>query len=204
MPSSGGIAIPVTSCVATPSNYEDWTPSPEPSPEELSRAAKGDAEEFAALVERYQRMAYSIAYKILGNQADAEDAAQDAFLRCYRAMGQFRGDSTFSTWFFRIVVRAAIDIRRREHRHLPPTAVEEKAAEDPSHTSALVAALDALPDDYRIPTVLRDVYGLSYQEIAELTARPLGTVKVMVHRGRAVLRLRLRAEGLVPQTAGGG
>ena len=61
-------------------------------------------------------------------------------------------------------------------------------------SETLVAALHSLPDDYRVPTVLRDIYGLPYQEIADLTARPLGTVKVMVHRGRASLRLRLCAE----------
>ncbi len=153
-------------------------------------------------------MAYSVAYKVLGNRDDAEDAAQEAFLRCHRALGQFRGESSFSTWFFRLVLGAAVDVKRRENRQARPYALPETISSDSddfSHASVLVAALRALPDDYRIPTVLRDVYGLPYSEIARITDRPLGTAKVMVHRGRAALRLRLRAEGLGPDdTRAGG
>ena len=161
---------------------------------------------FTRIVERYQGMAYSIAYNILGDRMDAEDAAQEALLRCYRRLGQFRGDATFTTWFFRVVVSSALDLRRRERRRpetVPLTeVVDEIGAESPEglNGAALVSALGELPKDYRVPTVLRDVYGLPYQEIADVTGRPLGTVKVMVHRGRACLRLRLRACGLGPQT----
>lgn len=187
------------------SNLDKWIPSPDPSPRQLTRAANGDADAFNAIVERYQQMAYSVAFKILGNHADAEDAVQDAFLKCYRSLKRFRGDAAFSTWFFRLVVGSAVDVRRRERRRYHSTQAQPEAidcTEEP-RTSDLVAALGALPDDYRIPTVLRDVYGLPYQEIATVTGRPLGTVKVMVHRGRAVLRLRLRAAGLGPSGGGG-
>jgi RNA polymerase sigma-70 factor (ECF subfamily) len=151
-------------------------------------------------------MAYSIAYNILGDHLDAEDAAQEALLRCYRKLGQFRGDASFTTWFFRVVVSSALDLRRRERRR--PVAVpldelvDEIGAESPEGLdgAALMGALGELPDDYRVPTVLRDVYGLPYQEIAAATGRPLGTAKVMVHRGRACLRLRLRARGLGPES----
>lgn len=148
-------------------------------------------------------MTYSVAYKILGHHADAEDAAQDALLRCYRKLGQFRGEASFSTWLFRLVVASAVDLRRRERRRPQPVpeAFEELASQAglPTDTADLVAALGELPEDYRVPTVLRDVYGLPYQEIAEVTGKPIGTVKVMVHRGRASLRLRLRARGVGPQ-----
>ena len=151
-------------------------------------------------------MAYSIAYNILGDRLDAEDAAQEALLRCYRKLGQFRGDASFTTWFFRVVVSSALDLRRRERRR-PEAAplhelVDEIGAESPEGLdgAALMGALGELPDDYRVPTVLRDVYGLPYQEIAAVTGRPLGTAKVMVHRGRACLRLRLRARGLGPES----
>jgi RNA polymerase sigma-70 factor (ECF subfamily) len=185
------------------SNLDKRGLQPDLSPDVLARAAKGDVEAFTEIVERYQGMVYSVAYKILGHHADAEDAAQDAFLRCYRKLGQFRGDASFSTWLFRLVVASAVDLRRRERRR--PQPVPEvgqelvSAAGIPTDAAGLIAALGELPDDYRVPTVLRDVYGLPYQEIADVTGRPLGTVKVMVHRGRASLRLRLRAGGIGPQ-----
>jgi RNA polymerase sigma-70 factor (ECF subfamily) len=160
------------------------------------------------IVERYQTMVYSVAYNVLGSHADAEDAAQDAFLRCYRSLPQYRSEASFSTWLFRLALTTAVDCRRRERR-------QPEAAEMPDIADArapdlgegvdaptLVRALGDLPEDYRTPTVLRDVYGLPYQEIAELTGRPLGTVKVMVHRGRSSLRLRLRAAGARPGAAG--
>jgi RNA polymerase sigma-70 factor (ECF subfamily) len=152
-------------------------------------------------------MVYSVAYNVLGSRLDAEDAAQDAFLRCFRRLPQYRSEASFSTWLFRLALTTAVDARRRERRQPEPAEVPELADEraadfaDRVDPSALARALGDLPEDYRTPTVLRDVYGLPYQEIAELTARPLGTVKVMVHRGRAALRLRLRATGSVPAGA---
>jgi RNA polymerase sigma-70 factor, ECF subfamily len=184
------------------SNLDRWGLQPDPSPRVLTRAAAGDVEAFTEIVERYQDMVYSVTYKILGHHADAEDAAQDAFLRCYRKLSQFRGEASFSTWLFRLAVASAVDLRRRERRRPQPAPeVGDEAASPAGHptdTASLIAALRELPDDYRVPTVLRDVYGLPYQEIAEVTGRPLGTVKVMVHRGRASLRLRLRAAGIRP------
>lgn len=148
-------------------------------------------------------MTYTIAHKMLGNHGDAEDAAQEAFLRCFRRLGTFRGESAFSTWMFRLTVSAAADVRRREARRGDRgVGLCEEPAYEPSDSpdaGSLAAALGDLPPDYRLPTVLRDVYGLPYQEIAALTGRPLGTVKVLVHRGRASLRLRLRALGLAPE-----
>ncbi len=152
------------------SNPKEWRTPPDPSPADLARAAAGEHDAFRLIVERYQSMVYSVAYNLLGAHVDAEDAAQEVFLRCYRTLPQYRRESSFSTWLFRL--GEGVDAR------------------------TLVDALAELPDDYRTPTVLRDVYGLPYQEIADLTARPLGTVKVMVHRGRAALRLRLRAGGV--------
>ncbi len=183
----------------TPSNLK-WAALPDPTSAELARAVAGDVDAFRTIVERYQGMVYSVAYNVLGNHTDAEDAAQEAFLRCYRKLSQYRGEAAFSTWLFRLSLTASVDYRRRERRRPEPVEtpdiVDEVQAElgDGVSAASLTAALGALPEDYRVPTVLRDVYGLPYQEIADLTARPLGTVKVMVHRGRASLRLRLAAE----------
>ncbi len=183
-------------------------------------------------------MVYAIAYSLLGQPADAEDAAQEAFLRLYRKLGQFRGSASFTTWLYRLAVRAALDELRRRRRSserydlmagaiasgaapasgAPPAtdnsggrgrggrlrssgvaavADAEAQAMERLDALALAAALRALPVEYRIPVVLRDIHGLAYKEIAETTGRPVGTVKVMVHRGRGALRLRLRAAGVL-------
>jgi len=194
----------VTSSAMAPSNLHKWAALPDPSPAELGRAAEGDAQAFTLIVERYQGMVYSVAFNVLGNHTDAEDAAQEAFLRCYRKLPQFRGEATFSTWLFRLALTASVDYKRREKRQPEPVETPDLAAEaspqlgEGIDAATIVGALHDLPEDYRVPTVLRDVYGLPYLEIAEATGRPLGTVKVMVHRGRASLRLKLRAEGAGP------
>jgi RNA polymerase sigma-70 factor (ECF subfamily) len=180
------------------SNFQKWHALPDPSPAELARAMEGDARAFRLIVERYQGMVYSVAYNVLGDHTDAEDAAQEAFLRCYRTLPQYRSEASFSTWLFRVALTSAVDYKRRERRRPEPVEAPDLVDEltpdlgESILPAALVDALNGLPPDYRVPTVLRDVYGLPYQEIAELTGRPLGTVKVMVHRGRASLRLRLR------------
>lgn len=179
-----------------------WQSLPDPSPDDLRRAAEGDAEAFRHIVERYQGMVYSVAYNMVSSPTDVEDVAQEAFLRCYRKLPQYRSEASFSTWLFRLALTTAIDYRRRERRRPEPVLVPDQVdvvAGEPGEavTPAMLGeALRGLPADYRLPTVLRDVYGLPYQEIADLTHRPLGTVKVMVHRGRASLRLHLRAQGL--------
>ena len=189
----------------TASNLHKWASLADPSPAELARAIEGDAQAFKLIVERYQGMVYSVAFNVLGNHTDAEDAAQEAMLRCYRKLPQFRGEATFSTWLFRLALTASVDYKRREGRRPEPGETPDLVAEaapelgEGFDAAAIVAALHDLPDDYRVPTVLRDVYGLPYQEIAEATGRPLGTVKVMVHRGRASLRLKLRAGGAGPE-----
>ncbi len=179
------------------SNFQKWQALPDPSPAELARAATGDVQAFRQIVERYQGMVYSVAYNVLGDHVDAEDAAQEAFLRCYRTLPQYRAEATFSTWLFRVALTSALDYKRREKKRPEPVDVPDITDSAPDlgdgiTPAALVEALHDLPHDYRVPTVLRDIYGLPYQEIADLTGRPLGTVKVMVHRGRASLRLRLR------------
>jgi RNA polymerase sigma-70 factor (ECF subfamily) len=182
------------------SNLHKWATLPDPTPADLARAAAGDVDAFKTIVERYQGMVYSVAYNVLGNHTDAEDAAQEAFLRCYRKLPQYRSEARFSTWLFRLALTASIDYQRRERRRPEPVEVPDVAGDgqaelgDGITAATLTSALHDLPEDYRVPTVLRDIYGLPYQEIADVTARPLGTVKVMVHRGRASLRLRLGAE----------
>ena len=121
---------------------------------------------FKTIVERYQGMVYSVAYNVLGNHTDAEDAAQEAFLRCYRKLPQYRSEATFSTWLFRLALNASVDYKRRERRRPEPVEVPDVAAGEQAElgdgitAATLTSALHDLPDDYRVPTVLRDIYGL--------------------------------------------
>src|SRR5674476_1221434 len=95
----------------------------------IKRATEGDAQAFKLIVERYQGMVYSVAYNVLGNHTDAEDAAQEAFLRCYRKLPQFRSEATFSTWLFRLALTASVDYKRRERRHPEPVEMPDLADE---------------------------------------------------------------------------
>jgi len=174
---------------------------PEPSPHDLQAAAGGDREAFRRIVERYQGMVYTMAYNLLGNHVDAEDAAQEVFLRLHQKLNGFHGLSSFSTWLFRLSTNAIIDYQRRWRRLAAQPDVPEPAADPESEVlrrvgyQAVLQALNELPPDYRVPLVLRDLYGLSYREVSDAVDRPLGTVKASVHRGRTSLRLRLRATG---------
>jgi len=141
----------------TTSNPHKWAALPDPSPAELARAAEGDAQAFKLIVERYQGMVYSVAYNVLGNHTDAEDAAQEAFLRCYRKLPQFRGEATFSTWLFRLALTASVDYKRRDQRHPEPVETPDLAVEAAPQlgegvaAATIVAALSDLPEDYRVP-----------------------------------------------------
>ncbi len=174
-----------------------------PQDEDVVRAMNGDKEAFGRLVERYQAMVYTLAYNALGTHIDAEDAAQEVFLRAYRKLPGFRGASAFSTWLFRLAVNTVVDYQRREGRAPVPAEVPERTSQPESDAlervgyGALMSALGELPLEYRLPVVLRDVYGLEYKEIARVLDRPLGTVKAYVHRGRSALRLHLRGSGLL-------
>lgn len=185
----------------TPSNLADHTDLPEPSQHDVEAAAEGDQEAFRRIVERYQGMVYTMAYNLLGNHVDAEDASQEAFLRLHRKIGGFRGYSTFTTWFFRLAMNAIIDYQRRNRRHAVTPDVPEPVADPEADVlrragyANVMKALGDLPPDYRLPLVLRDLYGLRYGEISDALDRPLGTVKASVHRARTSLRLRLRADG---------
>jgi RNA polymerase sigma-70 factor (ECF subfamily) len=175
---------------------------------------------FEALVETHVDRCYAIALRILGNPHDAEEVAQDALVRAYRALAGYEPqrirELRLRAWLATIVVNLC---RNRVRRHAPPTtplaplveAGREPAAgeaTDPSRVAALaadrahLAALRAtLPDRYRIPVVLRHVADLSYAELAEVLGRPEGTVKAQVSRGLAMLRAAIPTSELEELTA---
>lgn len=177
----------------------------------IERAQSGNVQAFNGLVERYQGLAYSVAYRALGNPETAADATQDAFLAAFSGIRGFRGGS-FKAWLLRIVTNACYDVGRRAQRR-PATSLDhllqargETASDrivDPDsppegealraeQLEEIQAALLQLPFDQRTAVVLSDLHGLSYDEIAEATAVSLGTVKSRIARGRAKLRELLR------------
>jgi len=176
----------------------------------LIQAAKaGDIESFNRLVLLYQDIAYTVAYRIMGESDAAADAAQEAFISAFRKIHQFQGER-FKPWLMRIVTNACYDeLRRRQRR--PASSLEElheiaSLPELSSHDDnpeqraqlnelhhAIQDCITALPESHRVIAVLSDVEGYPYQEIVEITGLPLGTVKSRLSRARTRLRDCLQA-----------
>jgi len=170
----------------------------------IAAARQGDAGAYGSLVRRYQDRLCSSLMHICGSFADAQDAAQEAFLRAYLKLGSFTGASAVYTWLYRIAVNVAISEHRR--RRLPPPGeralLGEKEpsdrAEEPEENllrlerAALVQqALDRLSDEHRTILVLREVENCDYDEIAQILDLPVGTVRSRLHRARLQLREKL-------------
>lgn len=173
---------------------------PKLSDELVARARKGSAAAFEEVVRLTYRQVYTQANRLVGDRWDAEDVVQDAFLRAFRALPRFRGDAQIETWLHRIVANAAADHLRRRGRagalllDAPTNEATERPAEDvgPEEEATerhdLEVALRTLPISLRVPVVLKDVYGLSCEEIAEELEISEGAVKVRLHRGRRRLK----------------
>jgi RNA polymerase sigma-70 factor (ECF subfamily) len=167
--------------------------APQPPDTELVRlAAAGDEQAFAHLVRRHERRVYNIAYRLLGREEDARDAAQDAFISCYRKLSTFRGEALFTTWLHRIAVNASYDLLRRR-KDLLSTDESPEPPPQPDHGDQAVAGVDVqqalrtVPLDYRAVLVLHDLMGHAYEDVAQILDVPLGTVKSRLHRGRVAL-----------------
>lgn len=177
---------------------------------------EGDETAFEALVRLYDKKVYTLCRRMCISEEDAQEAAQDAFLAVWRAIGAFRQESSFSTWLYRLATNACIDLLRRNKRSGGSVSLddEETAPElvdtrplpqqelERRETQRLIEdGLRALPEDYRAILLLREVQGLSYAEIAEVTQLELGTVKSRISRGRILLRNYLTASGNFFETA---
>jgi RNA polymerase sigma-70 factor, ECF subfamily len=168
---------------------------------------RGDGDAFSRLVRKYQHRVVGLARGIVADPSDAEDIAQDAFLRVYKGLAGFRGTSQFRTWLFQIVINTARSFRSRQRSRVE-TAVDEQAleaAEGSDHVETAVVARDEvtralskLPVELREAVLLRDVEGLDYREIAELLGIPMGTVESRIFRGRQQLRMALTAGNVGP------
>jgi len=170
----------------------------------VAAAKDGDRKAFDALVQATYAHAYTLAIRLTGNEEDARDVVQDAYLRAYKGLKRFRGDSSFSTWLYRITANCASTQlgRRNRHRHedLDEEAplADERAETDPelrataeSDRERVSAALRALPPRLRAVVVLRDVYDLPHEAIAAELGISEAAAKVRLHRARRKLRERL-------------
>lgn len=160
-------------------------------------------QEFAKLAEEHSGFVYNVAYRMMGNQHDAEEVAQDAFVSAYRARDRFRGDAQPTTWLYRITVNAALMRLRKDKRRREMTVSEDERPDMPStdlsqSPSASAAnaelgdrikrAIDELPEDLKTAVVLRDVQGLTNEEAADVLEVSVSALKARLHRGRVALR----------------
>ena len=185
----------------------------ERSDRELIRECrKGNKDAFRELVERYQRKILSVAVGMLHNQDDALEVTQEAFVKAYGNLDRFKGESSFYTWLYRIVVNLAIDRRRRERRHgtvaiedrpgggedLEADLPEQRLIDPYQRTESrqlgdrLRAAIDELTPDQKAVILLREVEGLSYDEISQVMQCPKGTVMSRLHYARKALQDKLK------------
>ena len=173
----------------------------------IEAARAGDAEAFDLLVQAHYTSVYNIAYRMLSIPSAASDATQTTFVRVFEAIASFRGDASFSTWLYRITANVCLDeLRRRKNQPLSLTDEDDDGdpagerdmpdlSDEPSGTAEqrelqelVHEAIGRLSDDFRTVIVLYDIRGLSYQEVAEVLAIPLGTVKSRLNRARLALR----------------
>lgn len=163
----------------------------EPEPQTVRAAQRGDLRAFERLVRGYQPPVWRLACHLVRDEALAEDVTQETFVRVYRFLPKYRGDSKFSTWLFSIARNCARDELRRAERRERTTRKAESAEPVVSPDLALHMVvreqLARLPAELREPLVLIDVFACSYAEVAKMLGAPEGTIKSRVHRGRLLL-----------------
>ena len=173
----------------------------------IERASSGDPEAFNRLMANHERRMYAVALRMCANREDAQDCLQEAMLRVYRAIGGFKGESSFSTWLYRITTNTCLDeLRRRKNKQASSLddLLEEGWAPSDERGSperhalraeaarVLHQAIRELPDDMRAAVVLRDIQGCAYEEIARALDINVGTIKSRISRGREKLREKLK------------
>jgi RNA polymerase sigma-70 factor (ECF subfamily) len=178
----------------------------------VQRAQRGEPGAFDALVRRYQHKVVKLVMRYVRNPTEAEDIAQDAFIKAYRALSRFRGDSAFYTWLYRIAINTAKNSLASRARNpvqldsngsgdedrpsleerMIDTATPEALALTEEIRATVSAAIDRLPEDLRTAIMLRELEGLSYEEIAKTMDCPVGTVRSRIFRAREAVDERLR------------
>jgi RNA polymerase sigma-70 factor, ECF subfamily len=178
----------------------------------VERVQRGDKAAFDLLVVKYQRKIFRLLSRLIRDTAEIEDVAQEAFVKAYRALPNFRGDSAFYTWLYRIAINTAKNYLVSQGRRAPTSTQSDvqdaETFDDGDHLrdlntpdsmlvtkqvgDAVNRAIDQLPEDLRTAIVLRELEGLSYEEIAESMQCPIGTVRSRIFRAREAIALELR------------
>ena len=177
----------------------------------VDRVFKGDKHAFELLVLRYQHRILGLIGRFIRDPAEVEDVAQEAFIKAYRALPKFRGDSAFYTWLYRIAINTAKNYMVARGRRPPATDIDVEDAEFMEHNTALTdigspeanhekddlqrvinEAIEDLPEDLRTAFTLREFSGLSYEEITEIMGCPVGTVRSRIFRAREALDKKIR------------
>lgn len=177
----------------------------------VSRVQRGDKKAFDVLVRKYQHKVIHLVSRYVRDESDAQDVSQEAFIKAYRALANFRGDSAFYTWLYRIAINTAknflvaqgrrppdddMDVDTAEQLGISPRLKEHATPENHLLGDEIVrtvqSAMDDLPDDLRTAITLRELEGLSYEEIAKAMDCPVGTVRSRIFRAREAIDNRLR------------
>jgi len=189
----------------------------------VRRVLQGDVNAFEKLVTEYEKAVYAIAQRMTGNPEDAADMTQETFIKAYNSLQSFRGDSKFSVWLYRIASNVCLDfLRSRSRKQTVSLSVEDDEGEeaqldiaDESQSpevllergltrNAVRRGLDALPPDYRQILLLREIQGLSYDEISAALGIDIGTVKSRIFRARKRLCTFLVEDGNIPDFTSSG
>jgi RNA polymerase sigma-70 factor (ECF subfamily) len=167
-------------------------------------AQRGDLQAFEALVHRYEKKVYWIAFNLVGDENDARDLTQDTFLRVFKSIDRFRTEFNFYTWIYRITVNLSIDLLRRKGKFIK-SSLDEAEVDPPVHEdpaapleqedlkAQVQATLDALPAKYKTVLVLRDLHELSCEEISAIIHCTNATTRWRLHRARELFRARWEA-----------
>jgi RNA polymerase sigma-70 factor (ECF subfamily) len=184
-------------------------PLPQPDPAILRKAQRGDERAFAIIVRSYETPVYNYILRLTGDRALAEDLLQEVFLRVFQGLPRFSSRCKFTTWLFQVTKNRVLDeLRARDRRPLaplclddvPPLEVVDQPVERVETIDALWRAIDALNVDLKMALLLRDVVGLSYNEIADTLEVTLATVKWRIFKAREDVQLALAREGITEGT----
>ena len=180
----------------------------------VEKAKSGDIKAFEKLIEDHQKKVFNIALRMIGDYDEASELAQEAFLKAYKSIKSFKGDSLFSTWIYKITTNVCLDEIRRKRKKLISLDEDiehdgsefkrqikdhspgpESLAENNELKRMVKESINLLPEDYKIVIVLRDIQGFSYEEISRIIKCPIGTVKSRINRARRALKKILQKNG---------
>lgn len=174
----------------------------------IHKSQQGDIESFEMLIKEHQKLVFNIAYRMLGNMEDAKDAAQEIFIKAYKSLHNFQGTCSFSTWLYRIATNTCLDALRKRKayhhysydkpietedgevvRNIPDTQnLPEDIVEKRELRKNIQHAINCLPEHHKMVIILRDIKGLSYEQIGDILECSQGTVKSRISRARNALK----------------